>query len=161
MNELMEPLLRYDWGGDRGSLLGIDSAIRDAQGDPAKLAPIEQDLLEVLQSDAKLPAKEYACRQLALIGSAQCVPALAAMLADPEQLDCALFALQAIPDGAAGAALREALASASGVTRIGIINALGERCDKAAVPALQALGKDPDPILAAAVASAVRKIGPA
>jgi HEAT repeat protein len=161
MSELMEPLMRYDWGGDRWSLSGIDSAIRDAQGDPAKLAVIEQELIGVLQSGAKLPAIEYACRQLALIGTARCVPALAAMLADPEQLDRALFALQAIPDAAAGGTLREALTSADGIARTGIVNALGERRDKEAISALKALENGPNPILMAAVGAALRKIGPA
>jgi len=159
MIELLEPLKRYDWGGERASLYGIDLAIQEAQGDPARLAEIEQGLFEVLQSTAPLPAKEYACRQLALMGSAACVPALSGLLANPELLDRALFALQAIPDTAAANALRESLNTATGVARIGIVNALGERRDKDALPALNALASDPDPALAGAVASALRKIG--
>lgn len=161
MNELMEPLARYDWGGERASLYGIEIAIQEARGDAARLAEIEQGLIEVLQSGAPLPAKEYACRQLAQIGTAQCVPALAAMLADADLSDRALFALQAVPDPAASAALREALNSATGIARTGIVNALGERRDKDAVPALSALAGDPDPAMQGAVTSALRKIGAA
>ncbi|MFO7976864.1 MAG: hypothetical protein R6V12_19815, partial [Candidatus Hydrogenedentota bacterium] len=80
MNDLMEKLKAYDWGGDRGSLAGIDDLIVAAHGDKNKQAEIETALLEVLQSDVKLPAKEYICRQLALIGTARCVPVLAKML---------------------------------------------------------------------------------
>lgn len=158
MNELMQPLKTYDWGGDRGSLASIDTAIREAHGDAAALAEIEEGLIETLHPDTPLPAKEFACRKLALIGTARCVPALAAMLPDPEQADRALFALQAIPDAAAGGALRDALPSAAGVPRIGIVNALGERRDNEAVPALLALAKDADATLSGAVASALRKI---
>lgn len=159
MNELMEPLARYDWGGERASLYGIEIAIQEARGDAARLAEIELGLIEVLQSGAPLPGKEYACRQLAQIGTAQCVPALAAMLSDPDLLDRAIFALQAMPDPAAADALREALKAATGVARIGIVNALGERRDKEAVPALEGLASDPDPVLQGAVKSALRKIG--
>jgi len=159
MNELMEPLARYDWGGERASLYAIDAAIQEARGDAARLAEIEQGLIGVLQSGAALPAKEYACRQLAHIGTAQCVPALAAMLSDADLLDRALFALQAIPDPAAVTALREALNTATGAARIGIVNALGERRDKEVVPALAALASDPDPAMRGAVTSALRKIG--
>ena len=159
MNELMEPLARYDWGGERASLYGIEIAIQEARGDAARLAEIELGLIEVLQAGAPLPAKEYACRQLALIGTAQCVPALAAMLTDADLLDRGLFALQAIPDPAAAAALREALNTAAGAARIGIVNVLGEQRDKEAVPALSALASDPDPTMQGAVTSALRKIG--
>ncbi len=159
MIEILEPLTRYDWGGERASLYGIDLAIQEAHGDPARLAEIELGLIEILQSGAPLPAKEYACRHLALMGSAASVPALAAMLPDADLLDRALFALQAIPNPAAAAALHEALNTATGAARIGIVNALGERRDKEAVPALSALASDPDPAMQEAITSALRKIG--
>ena len=159
MNELLEPLARYDWGGERASLYGIEIAIQEARGDAARLAEIELGLIAVIQSGAPLPAKEYACRQLALIGTAQCVPALAAMLPDADLSDRALFALQAIPDPAASAALLEALNTATSAVRIGIVNALGERRDKEAMPALSALASDPDPMMQGAVTSALREIG--
>jgi len=158
VNDVMAPLKAYDWGGDRGSLAGIDDLIVAAQGDKDKLAAIEQALLEVLQSEAKLPAKEYICRQLAFIGTAQCVPVLAEMLTDPELSDCARLALEAVPDESAGATLRAALDKAGGNTRVGIINTLGERRDQKAVPALSELRDSSDPILSAAVEAALRKI---
>ena len=61
MNELMEPLTRYDWGGERASLYGIEIAIQEARGDAARLAGIEQGLIEVLQSGAPLPAHSGPC----------------------------------------------------------------------------------------------------
>ena len=161
MNALLEPLTRYDWGGNRGELLPIDNAIRDAQRDSAKLSELELALLTVLQSDAKLPAKEYICRKLALIGTAQSVPALVAMLPDADLLDRALLALQAIPDGAARDALLEALNGATGTTQLGIVNALGERRDPKATAALTKLAENADTTLAGAAKTALRKIGTA
>ena len=160
VNELMTQLRAYDWGGDRGALMGIDDLIVAAQGDKVKLAEIEAALLEVLQSDAKLPAKEYICRQLALIGTARCVPALAAMLPDAELSDRARFALEAIPDASVDEALRAALATVDGIPRVGIVNTLGERKDPKAVPALSEMQSSPDPVLAEAARAALRKIAP-
>lgn len=158
MNELMAQLRAYDWGGDRGALVGIDDLIVGAQGDGDKLVEIEGALLEVLESDAKLPAKEYACRQLALVGTARCVPVLAGMLCDAELSDRARFALEAIPDASVDKALRAALDKAEGIPRVGIVNTLGERRDKKAILALSELRNSPDSVLSKAVESALRKI---
>ena len=158
VNDLMAQLKTYDWGGDRGSLAGIDDLIVAAQGDGDKLVAIEQALLEVLQSDAKLPAKEYICRQLALIGTARSVPALAGMLADAELSDCARFALEAIPAASVDNALRAALDEANGNPLVGIVNTLGERRDRKAVPALSEMRNSSDSVLAKAAEAALRKI---
>ena len=158
MNDLIAQLKAYDWGGDRGSLAGIDDLIVAAQGDKDKLTEIEEALLEVLQSDAKLPAKEYICRQLALIGTVRCVPVLAEMLSDAELSDRALFALEAIPDVSVDDALRAALDEADGNPRVGIVNTLGERRDQKAIPALSEMRNSSDSVLSKAVEAALRKI---
>jgi len=158
VNELMTQLKAYDWGGDRGSLAGIDDLIVAAQGDEGKLAEVEEALLEVLQSDAKLPAKEYICRQLALIGTERCVPVLVEMLSDVELSDCALLALEAIPDASVNKALRKTLRKTEGNPRVGIVNTLGERHDRKAVRALSKMCKSSDEVLSKAAEAALRKI---
>ena len=158
MNDLIAQLKVYDWGGDRGILAGIDQQIVDAHGDDNALEAIERGLLEVLQSDAPAPAKEYACRQLALIGTARSVPMLAEMLVHTELSDYARFALEAIPDAAADRALRKALDKVAGDARVGIVNTLGERRDQKAIRVLSKMQDDADTILSAAIQAALRKI---
>jgi hypothetical protein len=158
LNDLIAQLKVYDWGGDRGTLAGIDQRILDAHGDKQALEVIEEGLLDVLQTDAPVPAKEYACRQLALIGTARSVRVLAGMLHDSELSDCARFALEAIPGGSADRALRRALDKAAGDQRVGIVNTLGERRDQKAIRVLSKLQDDADPTLSAAIQSALRKI---
>ena len=46
MNESMTKLKAYDWGGDRGSLAGIDERIVTAQGNSNTLLEIEEALLD-------------------------------------------------------------------------------------------------------------------
>lgn len=158
MDDLIAALETYNWGGDRGALASIDQRIVDAHGAKKELADVERALLKVLQSDAKLPAKEYICRQLALIGSDRSVPVLSEMLIDPELSDCAILAIEAIPDSSAAKALRRALDKADGVQRVGIVNALGERRDRKSIPALSKMRNSPDSALSAAADAALRKI---
>jgi HEAT repeat protein len=159
MNESMTKLKAYDWGGDRGALYELDELIQAAQGDAKKLAEIERALLEVLESGVKTAAVDHICRQLALIGTRRAVPALAKLLQDKELFDRALYALQAIPEEAAGEALRTALPAAKDHLRVGIVNSLGERHDEKAVPALTTLRDNSDATLSPAVVAALRKIG--
>lgn len=158
MDDWMVPLMAYDWGGDRGALTGIDRQIAEAHGDKKRLKEIEQGLLEVLQSEATLPAKEYVCRQLALIGTGRSVSVLSKMLNDAALSDCARFALETIPDASVDKALRAALDKVDGDGRVGIVNTLGERCDRKATPALSKMRNSPDKTLASAAEASLRKI---
>ena len=89
----------------------------------------QQQLIAVLQSDAPKADKAITCKQLAVYGTAESVPAIAALLPDPELTSWARIALEAIPDPAADAALREALGSVKGRTLVGVINSIGVRRD--------------------------------
>jgi HEAT repeat protein len=66
---------------------------------------------------------------------------LAKLLADAKLHDYARDGLERIPDPAAGAALLEALKTLKADLRIGVIISLGDRREKAAVPALTAIAK--------------------
>jgi HEAT repeat protein len=121
----------------------------------------EQQLIRVLQSDASKADKAITCKQLAIWGTADAVPALAALLPDEELTSWSRIALEAIPDPAAAAALREALATLQGRTLIGVINSIGVRGDAEAVDGLTTRLKDADAEVASAAAVALGKIGDA
>src|SRR5690349_1443724 len=67
------------------------------------------ELVAVLQSNADLAARARACQQLAIVGTPDAVPALAALLADPKLGYYARDALEVMPDARAVEALRNAL----------------------------------------------------
>jgi HEAT repeat protein len=113
----------------------------------------EAELIAVLASDAPLVEKSGACRQLAVVGTRQSVPALAALLTDPALSHMARYALEPIPDPSVDAALRAALVKVDGDLRIGVIHSLGVRRDKQAVEPLILLLPDP------AAATALARIG--
>ena len=120
----------------------------------------EGKLIETLQSaDAPEFDKDVACRQLAVIGTGKCVPALAALLENDHLYDVARHALVQIPDPAAGEALRAAMKKAEGTRRVAIINSIGNRRDRDAVADLIQTLRDPDPAVAAEAADALAKIG--
>ena len=64
-----------------------------------------------------------------------------------------------MPSAKAGQALTDALGKTSGLTKVGIINSLGFRREKRAVPALAKLLTDHDAHVAAAAATALGQIG--
>jgi len=119
----------------------------------------ERQLIAVLQSEAPPAEKAITCKRLAVYGSKEAVPALAALLPNKELNSWARIALEAIPDRAADDALREALGKTQGRLLVGVINSIGVRRDAAAVEPLIARLKDADVEVAAAAASALGRIG--
>ncbi|MBI3735469.1 HEAT repeat domain-containing protein [Candidatus Sumerlaeota bacterium] len=161
--EILKRAATYSFGQSREDLTKLADLVRDSQNEPARRAALAHTLAAALEEDTPskptLDAKQFICRQLALIGGKDEVPPLAEMLDDDETSDMARYALERIPDPAANRALRSALGEAKGKTKIGIINSLGERRDDDSVSALAKLISDKDPAIAYAAATALGKIG--
>jgi HEAT repeat protein len=116
--------------------------------------------LELLKKpDATLAQKQDACRNLAIVGTAKSVPALAGLLGDAGLSHMARLALEPIPDPAVDAALRDALGKVTGSPQLGVIGSIGVRGDQQAIPALTKLLTASDPAVAAAAARALGEIG--
>ncbi|HON92078.1 MAG TPA: ThuA domain-containing protein [Sedimentisphaerales bacterium] len=156
---IVEKVKAYDFGQSREALTAISDDIRKAYGKPEELKKFEASLIAVLQSDAKYAGKQYACRELSIIGTDQSVPVLAGMLTNPEYSDMARYALERIPGDRVNVALLENLNKAEGNARIGIVNSLGERRCAAAVPMIAKLVDSQDKQLSGAAISALGKIG--
>jgi len=129
-----------------------------AQDRPA--ADVKQrDLIAVLQSDAPKSEKAITCKQLAIYGTEQSVPALAPLLADKELASWARIALEAIPGTAADTALRNALGKLEGRLLVGVINSIAVRRDVKAVNTLAQKLDDANAPVASAAAVALGHIG--
>ena len=126
---------------------------------PAARADEEQDLIATLESAAGVPQKCAACQKLRIVGTVRAVPALAALLGEERTSHAARYALEGIPCAEAGAALREAASRYSGPVKAGLIDSLGWRRDRQAVPFLTPLLADVDLTIASAAASALGRIG--
>ena len=154
MDDTMKAVKAYDWGQTRVPLLEIDREIRNVYGHPEHLAKLEENLLEVLNSDASLASKRFVCQKLGVIGGEHSVRVLAAMLTNPETSDIARYALERIPADIVDKAFRAALNSTSGKTKVGIIDSIGMRKDREATASLGPLLADADPMIATTAPSA-------
>jgi len=161
LDKALEALKTYDWGQDRAVLNPIEKAVAASHGDAAAQKALEGKLVAVLGSDATRAAKDFACRQLSLIGTADSVPALAALLPDAKLSHMGRYALERIADAAATKALRDALGKVNGLQKVGVINSLGVLRDAEATGALTALLGDSDAEIASAAAAALGSIGTA
>jgi len=119
----------------------------------------QQDkLIAVLKSDAPHKEKVDACRFLAVIGTKDAVPALAALLSDEKLSHMARYALEPIPDLAVDDALRDAAGKLKGPLLVGAIGSIGVRRDAKAVAALAKMLEDSNKAVARAAARALGKI---
>jgi hypothetical protein len=98
-----QALAKWEFGHSRQPLAQIDEQIRKSA--PVGYKSIEARLLDVLKSEGtSKDAKRYICRALAVVGSADCVPAVAELLGDADLSHPARMALEPLAHPAAAAA---------------------------------------------------------
>lgn len=156
----------YQYGGERKPLRDLQQRVIYASSvtDDPTVSNVRKELAKKIAAtlaapNTSSPAKEFLCKQIAVIGAEDQVPGLAALLADKDVSQWARSALEQIPGPAVDQALREALPRLGGAAKIGIVNTLGERRDAQAVRDLIPLLGGADAGLAGAAADALGKIG--
>jgi hypothetical protein len=162
VDKAFDALKTYDWGTDYNKVKAIDDAAFATEGDAAARKALETRLAAVLGTGASRAAKDFVCRALMLIGTAESVPSLAALLPDPDLSHMARYALERIPAPEAAAALRDALPKVAGPLKVGVIASLGARRDAASVPVLGIAfdeARSGDPAVVCAIAAALGNIG--
>jgi len=139
----------------------IPPMVDPAYGSAAEIMALPPARLTAILKDpgASAYAKAKACQQLAVVGDKSAVPALAALLADPQLSHYARFGLEPLPDPSADDALRDALKKLKGPLLVGAVNSIGHRRDAKAVGALTRLLYDADSEAAQASAAALGRIG--
>jgi HEAT repeat protein len=159
LDQALETLKTYDYGQNHALLQPIDRAVVATHGDAAARKNLEKRLAEVLAGGAPRDAKDYVCRVLRTIGTAESVPALAGLLADRDLSHMARYALQVNPAPEAADALREAMDTLNGELKVGVIGSLGARRDAGSVEALTALLATADVQVVCGAAHALGTIG--
>lgn len=161
-DEVLTQLRQFSYGRDPAPLTNVERMVATVTAnasDSSARQKLAESLAAILETDASYEAKQFVCRQLAIIGTARQVPVLAKLLTDDQLSDMARYALGAIPDRAVDAALRPALDRTRGPTQLGIINTLGFRRDRAAVRQLGRALNGADRAVAKAAAAALGRIG--
>jgi len=146
-----------EMAGEMNAIAGAATASLD---DPALRKTLEKQLVDILRDkEATFEAKQFVCRQLLTMGTAESVPALATLLPDEQLSHMGRYALERMACPEAGKALRDALTATEGKTLVGVINSVGERRDAEAAAKLLGFLKDADAEIAQAAARALGKIG--
>lgn len=151
-------LLDYRFGQDRAAVDVVEAAVFAAQSLPEVRPILARQLAGFLGTDAPYDARQFACRQLALVVTPAEIPALAAALEDSELCPMVLYVLNRLPDPAVDNVLRQALPHAVGSNRLGIIELLGRRRSAEAAPLLIPLLQDANPDTVATAAQALGSI---
>jgi HEAT repeat protein len=159
LDQALAALKTYDWGADRSAVKPIEDAVVATHGDAAATKDLEMRLAAVLKTDAPYDAKQYVCRKLMVIGTAESVPALAGLLPDNHLSHMARYALERMPVPEAAQALRDALSKVGNAQKVGVLASLGARRDAASASAVAALLTDADKAVARAAACALGDIG--
>ncbi len=161
LEDAWSKLPAYKLGDSRQQLEAISDAVIKAATEPAQRAEIAKKLASYLSTDATFDAKDFCCRQLYVCATAAEIPAVAKLLPDEKLSHMSRYVLERMTEPAAGAALRDAMATVKGNLLIGVVNSLGARRDVEAVPALiKMLGGADAPLCAAAAAALGRIAGP-
>ncbi len=159
VDKSFEALKTFDWGMDFEEIQAIDDAVLVTHNDPAARKDLETRLSAVLGANASRAAKDFTCRMLSVVGTADSVQALAELLGDKDLTHMARYALERIGGPESLRAMRDALPKTSGVVKAGIIESLGARRDSASVNALAGLAAGADNMIAFAAINALGKIG--
>ena len=159
LDKALETLKTYDWGADRETLKPIDQAIVATHDDAAARKALEKSLVDALAGGISRSAQDYVCRRLRVVGTAQSVEALAALLPAEDTSHIARYALERIPDEKAAKAMRDALPKVSKKLQPGIIGSLGVRRDKKSIKTFSKLLGDSDIQVARAAAQSLGLIG--
>ena len=134
-----QTLTKLEPGQDLQLLNPIELAIVQSRNEAAVRSDLEARLIAVLQGTATDLAKDYACRQLALVGSDVCIPALAELLPNPRLSYMARYALEGLGSPAAIQSLRAMLGKTEGRSQVGVVISLGTLADTEAVAPIAAL----------------------
>jgi type 1 glutamine amidotransferase/HEAT repeat protein len=159
LESILRDLDSFAYSKNEEVLYRLREFILNNRGTGESRAACEDRLLTFLGSTPNLNAKLAVCRELRLIGGDKSAAALGPMLLQPETTDLARYALEKIPGSAADKVLVDALNTATGEIKVGIISSLGNRKSPGAVPALAGLLSNLDAAMASASAAALGRIG--
>lgn len=95
-DEALTALAEYDWGKDPAAVRRFEREIALVAATKEGARAAEEKMLEILQSDAPLGAKDAICRQLAIFGSSRSQPVLEKMLGQEQTQAMARYALHGL-----------------------------------------------------------------
>lgn len=155
---LIAEAAKYESGQSRQALDQLEALARASVADRALRVALEAALTNLLGPTATVEARRFASVHLAVIGTDNCLPAVAGLLQEPAHVPLACYVLSVHPSRQAGEMLRNALLTVPGTNRIPVIDALGHRRDAEAAKTIANLTDYAEPGVARAAILALGKI---
>jgi len=159
VKRVVSAVLAWRHGEDRRPIETLASMAQETAVTPKARAMMAKQLAAVLSSNAAVEARAALCNALGIVGGNAEVAALSPLLRNKDRAFAARTALERIPGDKALIALRTALGSATAVDRIGLVNSLAARRDRAAVPLLERLVSNKNADVASAAIAGLGRIG--
>ncbi len=139
-DSLFQTLLTFEYGQSPAVLERIERLVYACGSDVVQQQELAARLAAVLDAKASYAAKEFCCRQLALIGSEPQLPVLQRYVLDKAMSNIVLFALARFPESAkVDQALRQACRKSQGSVRMAVIKTIAVRRDVNAVDLLKTI----------------------
>ncbi len=139
LDTAFEKLVSLELGQDLQIFAPIQQAVTQSHVDAQIRTDLETRLIAVLHGNATDLAKEFACRDLAIVGADDAIPALAELLPNARLSHMARYALEGIGGPLAAESLREMLGRTEGRQQVGVVISLGRLADADSVSSLAAL----------------------
>lgn len=161
IEKLLGESVNYHYGENRQKLSEIEILLKSAR-DPAERMEIEKIFSQMLlKPQSTVEFKEFICRQLWYLGTAQSVKAVSTLFTNEETLLWACYALVRNPSKEAEEALLNALkiVPQNDKSRCAVIYALGQRRTESAVNTLSELCADKNPQISNAAITALGEVG--
>ncbi len=146
-------------GQDLQGLAPIQQAVVQSHADQLVRQDLETRLIALMHGSATDLAKDYACRELALVGSDASIPVLAELLPNARLSHMARYALEGIGGPAVAKSLRDALEKTGGQQKVGIVISLGRLADADAASLIANLLSEEDPQILEPALVALGRIG--
>jgi len=159
LDESFRAVAQFEYGKDAARLNFLEQLALESASQPALRADLEKRMVAGLNAPGTRDGKEFICRQLAIIGTSNAVPALESLLTDPGLSHMARFALVRIPDVSASTALKRTLQKTSGALKAGLLNSLAARKDSGSLNEILTIIEDTDEVVATAALAAVGELG--
>jgi HEAT repeat protein len=158
ISQLVGAAAGYESGQSMQPLRRIEELIRQSSGQPALRKQLEAGLVQLLTMDSTAEAKQFACQELATIGTDDSLPALAQLLESEKTVSLACQALSSNHSAKANDVLRQALSGSRGAARVQLISTLGDHQDTGAIKQLAELANDLEVTVAQAAVLALGKV---
>ena len=156
----LSPIQVFEYGQAVTSQRELESLINKTYSSPELRSYLEAQIISALQSEkTTLAAKTFFCQKLASISSEASLPILGQMLLQDETTQMACIALKSHPSPQANHYLRKALDGLEGMSKVAVINLIGERRDADSIEILRFLTSDDDLNTVKAAISALGNIG--